>query len=223
MERSINDRGLQKLKQWEGLRLEAYADIAGVLTIGYGHTSSAGAPSVHKGLVITEAQADDILRDDLKKHEARVVRLVTVPLTDNQFAALVSFDFNTGALHKSTLLKKLNAGNYNAVPTELLRWVKTTDPHTKKKVTSKGLVNRRSAEAGLWAKGEEVASNTSTAEPRPAPVITKENLTFGAGLLASLAALFDGTGPVQYALGAVIAISFIAGLGVILHKQFRPS
>ncbi|QMV27382.1 glycoside hydrolase family protein [Brucella sp. BO3] len=82
-----------------------------------------------------------------------VERLVKVPLTDNQFAALVSFDFNTGALDKSTLLKKLNKGDYAAVPVELMKWVNAGG----KKIN--GLVNRRAAEAGLWAKGDFVSSN----------------------------------------------------------------
>lgn len=154
MARIINVAGLSHIKQWEGLKLKAYRDVAGILTVGYGHTSAAGPPKVTAGMSITEAQAEDILRSDLRKFEERVERLVKVRLTDNQFAVLVSFDFNTGALHKSTLLKKLNAGDYDAVPTELMKWVNAGG----KKV--KGLVNRRAAEAGLWAKGEFVSSNT---------------------------------------------------------------
>jgi lysozyme len=86
----------------------------------------------------------------------RKERLVNVPLTDNQFAVLVSFDFNTGALDKSTLLKKLNVGDHDAVPGELMKWVNAGG----KKST--GSVNRRSTEAGLWAKGAFVASNKVT-------------------------------------------------------------
>ncbi|KQU96006.1 hypothetical protein ASD02_17270 [Ensifer sp. Root1252] len=76
--------------------------------------------------------------------EERVARLVKVPLTGNQHAVLVSSDFNTGSLGKSTLLKKLDKGDHDAVPAEQMKWVK-------------GLVNRRAAEAGLWAKGEFVS------------------------------------------------------------------
>jgi GH24 family phage-related lysozyme (muramidase) len=154
MTRSINAAGLSHIMQWEGKKLVAYRDVAGVLTIGYGHTSAAGIPKVREGMRINDTEAAEILRRDLGKFEERVERLVKVPLTDNQFAVLVSFDFNTGALHKSTLLKKLNAGDYDAVPVELMKWVNAGG----KKV--KGLVNRRSAEAGLWVKGEFVSSNT---------------------------------------------------------------
>jgi len=157
MARRINAAGLSLIQQWEGLKLTAYKDVAGIWTIGYGHTSAAGSPSVTPGMTITKAEASRILQNDLAKFEARVERLVTVSLTENQFATLVSFDFNTGALHKSTLLKKLNKGDYNAVPAELAKWVNAGG----KKV--QGLVNRRAAEAGLWAKGAFVSSNTVTA------------------------------------------------------------
>ncbi|MDT4867069.1 Phage lysozyme [compost metagenome] len=105
MNRRINAAGLSLVKQWEGLRTRAYRDVAGVWTIGYGQTSAAGAPTVKPDMAITEAQAEDILRADLATFEEQVSRLVKVPLTDNQFAVLVSFDFNTGRLGKSTLLK----------------------------------------------------------------------------------------------------------------------
>lgn len=151
--RHINNYGLSKLKQWEGLRLNAYQDSGGVWTIGYGHTSNAGSPKVIKGMSLQEKEAENILKKDLEKFEKRVLSLVQVPLSDNQFSTLVSFDFNTGKLHQSTLLKKLNKGDYNAVPQELMKWV-----YVKGK-KNKGLVNRRSAECGLWAKGSFVSSN----------------------------------------------------------------
>ncbi len=153
MTRRINAAGLSLVKQWEGLKTTAYRDVAGVLTIGYGHTSAAGSPKVTPGMAIGDKEAERILKADLAKFEARVERLVKVSLTDNQFSALVSFDFNTGALDKSTLLKKLNKGDYAAVPVELMKWVNAGG----KKV--QGLVNRRAAEAGLWAKGDFVSSN----------------------------------------------------------------
>lgn len=155
MVRKINVEGIAHIKKWEGCQLISYRNFPGEpWTIGYGHTSAAGIPYVKAGMRINDVEAENILKSDLQKFEDRVERLVKVPLTDNQFAVLVSFDFNTGALHKSTLLKKLNAGDYDAVPLELMKWVNAGG----KKV--KGLVNRRSAEAGLWAKGEFVSSNT---------------------------------------------------------------
>ncbi|MGU3577269.1 lysozyme [Brucellaceae bacterium C25G] len=160
MTRRINAAGLSLIQQWEGLKLTAYKDVAGIWTIGYGHTSAAGAPQVKQGMQITKAEASRILRSDLAKFEKRVSDLVKVPLSDNQYAVIVSFDFNTGALHKSTLLKKLNKGDYNAVPAELAKWVNAGGKRVQ------GLVNRRAAEAGLWAKGEFVSSNTVTASTK---------------------------------------------------------
>ncbi|GAB4068638.1 lysozyme [Ancylobacter sonchi] len=155
MPRSVNEAGLALIKQWEGRRLTAYKDPVGVWTIGYGHTAAAGPPAVKRGQKISEAQAEALLRADLAQYEAAVEAAVTVPLTDNQFAALVSFCFNVGPgnFRGSTLLKKLNAGDRSAVPGELAKWNRAGG-----KVLA-GLANRRAAEAGLWAKGEFVASN----------------------------------------------------------------
>jgi lysozyme len=163
MTRRINRAGLAHIKSWEGLQLTAYLDVANVLTIGYGSTGT----HVRPGMKITEEQAEALLKKDLDRFEARVENYVRVPLSDNQFAALVSFDFNTGALHKSTLLKKLNKGDYKAVPGELMKW-------TKAKVngnltTVKGLVNRRTSEVGLWRSGEPSVASSNTPAPKPAP------------------------------------------------------
>lgn len=138
--------GLGLIKSFEGLFLTAYRCPAGVLTIGYGHTS-AEAPTVYPGMKITEQQADEILINDLTLvYEPAVRKLVKVPLTQNQFDVLVSFAFNCGveALKKSTLLRKLNAGDYAAVPAELMRWTKANGKELK------GLVRRRRAEAAMW-------------------------------------------------------------------------
>lgn len=168
MARHINDDGLKLIQQWEGCFLKAYhgaADRPGLLTIGYGHTDAAGPPTVTDGMIITKQEASSILRSDLGRVEANVSTMVKVPLTDNQYAALVSFVFNVGEANfgKSSLLKKLNAGNYAAVPSELMKWDKANG------VRVQGLANRRAAEAGLWAKGAHVASQYVEPEPVPAP------------------------------------------------------
>lgn len=216
MNRRINATGLSLVKQWEGLKTKAYRDVGGVWTIGYGHTSAAGAPSVTPGMVITEVLAEEILKTDLAIFEERVSRLVTVPVTDNQFAVLVSFDFNTGRLGKSTLLRKLNAGDYDAVPLELMKWVNAGGKRIK------GLVNRRSAEAGLWAKGEFVASNSVVAAPKPPEIVSKENISWLAGILSSLGFAFAGNGPLQWAFAGIIAVAFAIGAVLFLRKRLNP-
>lgn len=218
MARAVNAETLEHVKRWEGLKLVAYPDPGSrdgtPWTIGYGHTSD-GFMKVHKGLKITMKQAEEALVHDLGETAAEIERLVKVPLTDNQFGALVSFAFNVGvgAFAKSTLLKKLNAGQYGAVPTELARWNKNDG-----KVMS-GLTNRRAAEAGLWAKGAHVASRTVAAEPAQPPMVDKETISWGAGVAASLGAAFSGTGPVPIALAAVIVVAFGVGLYFYVSKR----
>ena len=134
------------LKKFEGCKLASYRCPANVCTIGYGHTSAAGAPTVIDGMKITQKQADDILRKDLVKYETGVHDMVTQPLSQNQFDVLVDFAYNAGLgnLKSSTLLKKVNAGQFDAVPTELMKWTKGGG-----KVLA-GLVRRRQAESSWW-------------------------------------------------------------------------
>jgi lysozyme len=141
MTRRLNEVGLELLKKWEGCKLKSYKDVGGVWTIGYGHTRTARA-----NMTITQEEADRLLREDLSVFADNVEKAVKVPLSDNQFAALVVFAYNVGqgAFNKSTLLRKLNAGEFESVPTELLRWNKV------KGVVVNGLTNRRKGEAELW-------------------------------------------------------------------------
>jgi len=149
MTRAINQDGLDLVKHFEGKRLNAYRCPAGVWTIGYGHTQG-----VKPGDDITDDEADRLLADDLAESGVQVGQCVKVTLNDNQFAALASFVFNAGlgSLKASTLLKRLNTGDYDCVPSELAKWVKASDPKTGKKVSLPGLVRRRAAEGELWLK-----------------------------------------------------------------------
>lgn len=159
MARQINQAGINLVKQFEGLRTKAYLCPAGIWTIGYGHTG----PDVKQGLQISEDQAEQLLSDDLAGSGVKVSQLVRVPLNDDQFAALTSFVFNAGAgsLASSTLLRRLNGGDYDCVPSELCKWVKATDPATGKKVSLPGLVKRRAAEGELWLTSSDPFVNSS--------------------------------------------------------------
>ena len=134
------------LKKFEGCKLKAYRCPANVCTIGYGHTSAAGAPEVTEGLTITQARAEEVLKIDILKYERAVDELVKVELTQNQFDVLVDFAYNAGvgALKSSTLLKKVNAGKFDDVPAELMKWTKGGG-----KVLP-GLVRRRQAAVVWW-------------------------------------------------------------------------
>ena len=140
------------LKKFEGCKLKAYRCPAGVCTIGYGHTSAAGNPTVVDGLTIRQDQAEAILRSDLVKYETAVHNMVEQPLTQHQFDVLVDFAYNAGVgnLKSSTLLKKVNAGQFDAVPAELMKWTKGGG-----KVLA-GLVRRRQAESSWWLSHEMV-------------------------------------------------------------------
>jgi lysozyme len=139
-------RGLTVIKEFEGKRLEAYLCPAGEWTIGYGHTSAAGTPKVMPEMRITDAEAYAILQRDVVAFEMAVSRLVKKPLNQGQFDALVSFIYNVGAgaFEKSTLLKRINAGRFDDVPAQLMRWTKGGGRELP------GLVRRRRAEAALW-------------------------------------------------------------------------
>ena len=210
--RRINAEGLKLIKQWEGVKHAAYRDAVGVWTIGYGSTGA----HVHPGLKISQTEAEQLLVKDLSRFEAAVERGVKVPVNDNQFAALVSFAFNVGegAFAKSTLLKRLNTGDYNAVPSELMKWVKGTIDG--KKVTIKGLVNRRAAEAGLWAKGSFVSSNNVEAKPAKPPVVTIDNAIKVATPLSAILQSFT-SGPAQ----VILAVAFVAGAAFLFWRWHR--
>lgn len=139
------------LKKFEGCKLKAYRCPANVCTIGYGHTSAAGAPEVKDGMVITQERAEEILKVDILKYERAVEDLVKVELTQNQFDVLVDFAYNAGvgALKSSTLLKKVNAGKFDDVPAELMKWTKGGG-----KVLP-GLVRRRQAAVVWWNADED--------------------------------------------------------------------
>jgi len=129
------------IKKWEGLSLDAYRDVAGVWTIGYGHTGTA-----HSGMKITEKEAEELLKKDLEWAEEAVLDNVKVDLKQNEFDALVSFTYNVGAgaFKRSTLLRKLNEGDFDAAASEFSKWI-----YANGRVI-KGLRNRRADEARLF-------------------------------------------------------------------------
>jgi GH24 family phage-related lysozyme (muramidase) len=155
----ISSEGLNLIKDYEGLRLEAYYCPSGILTIGYGHTG----PDVWVGMIIAESEAERLLQQDLVKFEDGVKESITVPLNQNQFDALVSFTYNVGigALQNSTFRKRLNAGEdpNKVAEEELPRWNKGANGPLP------GLTRRREAEVKLFTLEErivELCSNYNT-------------------------------------------------------------
>lgn len=149
---TTSQAGVNLIKSFEGLRLTAYQDSAGVWTIGYGHTSG-----VYSGMKITEAKAEEYLKSDLKSAEKTVNNKVTYAINQNQFDALVSFTFNVGGgnFGSSTLLKKLNQGDINGAADEFGKWIKADG-----KVLD-GLVKRRAAEKEMFLNGTTSGGNNT--------------------------------------------------------------
>lgn len=144
-----SEKGTRLIKDFEGCSLTAYPDPGtggAPWTIGYGWTQPVDGKPVRPGMVIDQKTADRLLKTGLVSYESDVSRLVKVALTQGQFDALVSFTYNLGArsLSTSTLLRKLNAGDYAGAADEFLRWNKADG-----KVLN-GLTRRREAERSLF-------------------------------------------------------------------------
>ena len=121
----LSKNGLQQIIKREGVFLHAYYDSVGVITIGTGHTSAAGPPKVVPGMVITKEQNDQILLKDLTPIEKQVNDTVKVPITQNQYDAIVSIIFNVGPKFlNSTCMKRLNEGDYKGAADAIMLWNK---------------------------------------------------------------------------------------------------
>lgn len=158
----MSKEGIEFLIQKEGVRTKAYRDTVGVWTIGVGHTSAAGPPKVVPGMVISSKEVYEILDRDIRKFEKYVNDGVKVPLTQNQFDALVSICFNIGgpAFLRSTFLKRINnRESTKRIVEAILWWNKPPE-----------IRGRRKKEADLFAKAgslppKEIPSVTSTVTP----------------------------------------------------------
>jgi len=153
---NTSQAGIDSLKKSEAVRLKMYRDVVGLPTIGVGHLLTKSELSSGKILIdnvavrwgdgLTAPQVEQLLRHDLRTTEEAVDKLVGVALTQHQYDALVSFVFNVGghAFAHSTLLRKLNMGDYQGVPAQLRRWIYAGgEPQL-------GLIHRRAAEVQLW-------------------------------------------------------------------------
>lgn len=167
----ISDEGIALIKRWEGLELEAYYDIAGILTIGYGHTG----PDVFDGQEITEDEAEELLRRDVDRFEAGVNDAVTAAITQSMFDALVSFSYNVGlgALRSSTALKRLNKGDYIGAAEALTWWNKARI--NGKLQPSRGLTRRRAAEKALFLSDlDEVEEDDNGLDSRGGDIVEEK-------------------------------------------------
>lgn len=231
-----SERGRAFITDWEGKHLRAYKDSAGIDTIGVGHTLG-----VKPGDVITEKQCEEYLKVDLFVAEREIWECVKVPLTQTEFDALVSWEFNTGGLRGSTLLKRLNARQYDLVDNEMRRWNKATVKG--KKVAIKGLTARRLSESELWSCGDYRTRNESTAfwesnvvpdlptkGSADVPMVRRPAVQGGTltGVGAAGTALTDSANSLSYSLGemgpilqALFLCMTLAGLGLTIYAAIK--
>ena len=249
----ISDKGLQTLIDSEGSEQETYIDQAGLPTIGVGHCLtrseiSSGKIELSDGSIIdmrnnriSQTNIKRLLQDDLISREKLVNRLVKVPLAQGQFDALVHFVFNVGngAFKNSTLLKKLNRGDYSAVSNEMRKWNIVTVAGQKQ--VSDGLANRREVECAMWESCEPEAhvkrkkrkKSSKNNQPRQRSESTVKSgsqkpvyksKVIGAAIATAAAYLVSKFGieiPAEYqaTLESSIVLAGLAGIG-ILRKWF---
>ncbi len=210
---TLNAAGIALVKEFEGWRSRAYRCPSGALTIGYGHTSRAGPPTVLPGMTIDRAEGETILKHDLDAAGREVRRLVKVGLNDNQHAALVSFCFNVGPgnLARSSVLKAVNEGRFEDVPARLQLWNRAGGR------VLKGLVRRRAAEARLFmtpatadgARREADEAAGATVDPPCGKPMTRSTTSWAAILAAVSAALAP-------------AVTTVKDLGAALGAPYGP-
>lgn len=179
--------GIDLIKRFEGLRTTAYRDAVGVWTIGYGHTAAAGEPTPRQGMMISEAEAETILRRDLRQYEDAVTKACKRTPNRNQFDAFVSLCFNIGpgGFRRSSAVRKFNAGDDAGAADAFLLWNKAGGK------VLKGLVRRREAERALFLT-PVTDSPAQRDDDKPGPDTTKPATGLWALILAFLRAIFGG-------------------------------
>ena len=227
-----SENGIELVKAFEGLHkvksdgtVRSYRCPAGRWTIGYGHTHG-----VRSGETITPEEAEDLLRKDLQDCEAVVERLVKVDLTQNQFDALVSFVFNLGQgnFSSSTLLRKLNRGEYESAAEEFIRWNKARVDGELKALP--GLTRRRTAEAALFEMDVELASEggdlpVQKPQQSEAKPLGKSRTLFGLSLAGLSTGISEATSQLQSltayssTLQVVFVVLTLAGIAVAVYAR----
>jgi lysozyme len=225
----VNDKSKELIKRFEGKRLKAYRCSAGVLTIGYGHTSMAGLPKVTPGMTITAAECDAIFDRDIERFAAKVESLITVDIGDNQFGACVSLAYNigVGAFAKSSVLRFLNKGQFNDAADAFALFNKGGGR------VLPGLVSRRAAEAALFQSDDVSTEDLQSLARIPdmpkgkLPLHSQINLgagvTAAAGVSAAAKEITDNTHSIlsdaNLVMFALIAI-ILGGAGWIIYQRY---
>ena len=232
---SISKEGVDLIKRFEGLhklgkddKIRAYRCPAGKWTCGWGSTKG-----VRSGTTWTRQEAEERLMADIEEHEHIVKQYVTVPLTQSQYDALVSFVYNLGGgnFRSSTLLKKLNQGLYDDVPEQLMRWNKA---RVDGKLTPlKGLTRRRSAEAAIFAAEAKLPPDAGgpigpqKIEAAAQKPLTKSKTMAGAGIAGAATALGEITPqiealvPYSDSMKTIFLLCAIGGIALAAYARFK--
>lgn len=227
-----SQQGIDLIKAFEGLHkvkadgnVRAYRCPAGKWTIGWGHTKG-----VRSGMVSTVAECEDFLRKDVAEFEAIIKRHVKVDLTQNQFDALVSFAFNVGEgnFASSTLLRRLNSGNYDDVPAQLARWNKARVDGVLTPLA--GLTRRRAAEAALFSMDTELPSRggqdmPQKVEQEEAKPLAKSRTLAGLSLAGASTALGEASTQLQalapYSTTITTVFVVLTVIGIVIAAYAR--
>lgn len=220
----LNKSGLKLLREFEGCKLAAYQDVAGVWTIGYGHTRTA-----REGMKITKADADALLMQDVRLFEEGVDAACTEEPNENQFAAMVVLAFNIGlaGFRKSTVLRLHNAGNFTGAARAFAIWNKAGGQ------VRAGLTRRRAAEAALYltpVAGEAQTTTSATVDSADGRAVSPVTVMAGAGgaltvaqqAVGQFADIWDGLGRVgisPHVVMLALGVAAVAGLAWFVWNE----
>lgn len=211
-------RGVAAIALHEGVVTKAYRDVAGVMTIGVGHTAAAGPPRPTAGMTITRQEALDIFASDLDKFEARV-RKALPGVPQHVFDGAVSFDYNTGEIESATWVKLYRAGRMADAEASLKRWNRSGGRVVK------GLVNRRAAEADLIFRGK-YPSGVTVVALGPVPSSAYDDAAIIRGYQQQLAELRFDPGPIDGERGPktkAALMAFQSAHGLVADGVYGPA
>ena len=188
----INRAGIDLIRRWEGCKLQAYKDVAGVWTVGYGLTSRAGFIEVGPDTTLTQEEAEWYLEQVVDRFARDIRPAITRQIGDNQFAAFVSLAYNIGvsAFKRSSALRHFNSGDLDKVPDAMRLWKRAGGEVVQ------GLVNRREAEVQLFL----------TPDAQPAPAMPPKSRSTPAQSRTVQASVVQGASAVGGAVGALNAL-----------------
>jgi len=214
---NINKATVDLVKEFEGCKLTAYKDVAGVWTIGYGTTARAGLGIIPvEGMMITQDEADRLLLDGLNKFADQIRPMLPADINDNMFGACLSLAYNIGVsgFVRSTMLAKLRDGDYARAADAFLLWNRAGGKVVK------GLVRRREAERKLFLTPvfEQVPTFDERSSPAQSTTVQASALQIASGAGAGVAAIGSLSGTAQIVALVFAGIVVLAGMWIMKER-----